>query len=152
MLGLFGSMSILAFIVVFSFLLQSIPLVVMDMAGVVGVLLTYILLVTGMISIFERARDEYSAGKKIPNSVNTAFRKNVLPVLERYAFLLIFAFIVFLVGTSAIKHFAFVVFIGLFANYFTLFVPLKGLCSLYVNINSTKKGYYNLKREARKDE
>ena len=152
MLGLFGAMSLLAFVSVFAFLLQSISLIVMDMAGVIGVLFTFALLMTGMMRIFERVREEYNYGKRIPNSVQSAFKKNVIPTLERYGFLLILAIVVFLVGTPALKHFAFVLFLGLFVNYFTLFVPFRGLSLLYTNINGTKKGLYNLRREVRDDE
>ena len=152
MLGLFGVMSILAFVCLFAFLLQSITLIVIDLAGLLGVLMTFGLLIAGMLKIFDRIEEEYNYGKRIPNSVSSAFRKNVIPTLERYGFLLILAVIVFLVGTPALKHFSFALFIGLFVNYFTLFVPFRGLCMLYTNINGTKKGYYNLKREAKGNE
>lgn len=151
MLGLFGSMSILAFLVVYSFLLQSIPLVLIDVNGLMGVLFTYLLLVAGIIGIFEKIRDEYRLGKKIPNSVTSAFKKNVLHYLEKYAFLAILCIIVFLVGTAGLKHMSFALFIGLLVNYFVLFAVLRGLCVLYLPINSTKKSLYNLKREAREN-
>ena len=152
MLGLFGVLSIATFIVIYSFLLQSIPLIVVDVNGLIGVLMTYALLVIGMINIFDKIREEYSLGKKIPNSVTSGFKKNVLLTLEKYVFLVILCIIVFLVGTAGLKHMSFALFIGLLVNYFTLFAVLRGLCQLYLPINSTKKAYYNLRREAKSDE
>ena len=112
----------------------------------VGVLLVYAVLVGNMVSIFEKIRSEYASGKKIPNSVQSGFKKNVLPVLERYIFLLIICAVMFIVGSTALKAIAVNVFVGLFVNYFTLFVALRGICSLYLPINSTNKKLYNLKR------
>lgn len=150
-----GSLATLAmgiFMAVYSFLLQSIPLVVMNLNGVVGTLITFAILFAGIVTIFERIRKEYAIGKKIPNSVNSGFKKNVLPTLERYVFVLIVCAIMFIVGTPALKAIAVTLFIGLFVNYFTLFACLFGICKIYLPINSTKKQYYNLKREGVKRE
>ena len=152
MLGLFASLSMLVFVIFYSFLLQSIQLVLIDINGLLGVLATYVVLVAGMIEIFERIREEYRLGKKIPNSVQSAFKKNVLRILEKYSFLLIMCMVLFIVGTPAIKHLSIAIFVGLFVNYFILFVILRGMCNTYLSINSTKKSYYNLNREVVKDE
>ena len=152
MLGLFATLSLLVFGIIYSFLLQSISLVLIDINGLMGVLLTYILLVCGFVEIFGKIREEYASGKKIPNSVQSGFRKSVLRILEKYAFLLVLCVVVYLVGTSALKHLSIALFVGLFANYFTLFVSLRFMCKTYLPLNSTKKGFYNLKREVAKDE
>ena len=151
-LGALACLAIAIFVVLYSFLLQSIPLVLMDMNGVIGVVFTYLVLFAGIVTVFEKIRSEYALGKKIHNSVNSGFKKNVLPVLERYAFVLILCAIFFIVGTPALKAIAVNAFVGLFVNYFTLFVVLRGLCKLYLPINSTNRKLYNLKREAVKNE
>ena len=152
MLGLFASLSMLVFVVLYSFLLQSIPLVLIDVNGLMGVLATYIILVCGFVEVFGKIREEYASGKKIPNSVQSGFRKSVLRILEKYSFLLILCVIMYLVGTTALKHLSIALFVGLFVNYFTIFVSLRFMCNTYLPLNSTKKGFYNLKREVVKDE
>jgi len=152
MLGLLGSLSLLIFVVLYSFLLQSIPLVLMDVNGIMGALATFVLLGAGMIAVFEKIRQEYNLGKKIPNSVRSGFKKNLLPILEKYIFGVIFAAILFVVGSVGLKAFAVSLFVGLFVNYFVLFVVLRGLSNYYITINPTKKNAYNLNREARKNE
>lgn len=144
--GAFAGWAIAIFTVVYAFLLQSIPLVLMDMNGIMGFLLVYAILVGNMVSIFEKIRSEYASGKKIPNSIQSGFKKNVLPILERYVFLLIVCAVMFIVGSTALKAIAVNVFVGLFVNYFTLFVSLRGLCALYLPLNATNKNLYNLKR------
>ena len=147
MLGLLACMSILVFICVYTFLLQSIPLVLLDVNGLIGVLMVYALLVCGMIGIFEKIRAEYRSGKKIPNSVMTGFRKNLLTILEKYVFLLILSAVLFILGGASVKSFAICLFVGLFVNYFVLFVVLRGTSYSYTVVNSIKKSLYNLKRE-----
>lgn len=150
--GAMASFAILIFTIIYSFLLQSIPLVVMDMNGVIGVLTTYGILVANMIAIFELIRKEYSVGKKIPNSVNSSFKKSLLPTLEKYVFVLLLVAVFYIVGFASLKAIAVNIFVGLFVNYFILFVVLRGLCKLYLPINSTNKKLYNLKREGVKNE
>lgn len=152
MFGALASWSMLVFVAIFAFLLQSIPLVVMDINGVLGVVATFLILVSSMVQIFEKIRKEYASGKKIPNAIRAGFKKNVLPTLEKYSFLLILLAVCYIVGTQGIKHMACVLFVGLFVNYFTLFVMLRGVCACYMVLNSTKKGLYNLKREAVRNE
>ena len=152
MLGAMATMSLLIFTVLYSFLLQSIPLVLMDVNGIMGVLATYVILVAGIVSVFEKIRSEYALGKKIPNSIRSGFKKNVLPTLEKYVFGLLFCAVLYIVGTVALKAFAVSLFIGLFVNYFVLFVALRGSCVLYMNVNPTNKKAYNLNREAVKHE
>ena len=109
-------------------------------------------MLAGIVTVFEKIKAEYQSGKKIPNSVTSGFKKNVLPTLERYVFMLIICAVFFIVGTPALKAIAVSAFVGLFVNYFTLFVVLKGVCKTYLPINSTNKKLYNLKREAVKNE
>ncbi len=152
MLGVLSIMSFGIFVAVYSFLLQSIPLVRMDMNGLLGVGFVFVLLAGAMVDIFERVRYEYSLGKKIPNSVTSAFKKKTLPILEKYVFLILVCAVFYIVGSTSLKAFAVTLFVGLFVNYFTLFVALRGTCLSYININPTRKKLYNLKREASHNE
>ncbi len=151
-LGAMGSVSLLVFVILYTFLLQSIPLVMLDFSGIMGVLASFVLLVAGNITVFEKIKKEYAIGKKIPNAVTSGFKKTVLPILEKYCFLLVASAIFYLVGIAGLKTFAVSLFIGLFVNFFTLFVVTRGLCKIYLPINSSNKKLYNLKREAIKDE
>lgn len=152
MLGVISLLSFGAFIAVYTFLLQSIPLVLLDLNGVIGVMFIFFLLVFDMVEIFKTMKKEYSIGKKLPNAVPSAFRKNIMKVLEKYIFILIASAVLYLVGSSALKAFAVPVFVGLFVNFFVLFVVLRGTMLSYSVINSTKANHYNFKREVEKNE
>ena len=152
MFGVLTIMANLIFVVIYSFLLQSIPLVGMSFNGIMGVLLVYALLFSGEVEIFEKIRSEYALGKKIPNSVRSGFNKNVLTTLEKYVFGLVFCGVLYIVGSVGLKELAVNVFVGLFVNYLILFAILRGVCALYMPINSTNKKSFNLKREGKRNE
>ena len=151
-LGAMASGAILIFTIIYTFLLQSIPLVLLDFSGIMGVLATYALLMAGFISNFEKIKKEYAIGKKIPNAVTSGFRKTILPTLEKYCILLVACGVFYLVGVGGLKSFAVSLFIGLFVNFFTIYVVTRGLCKILLPINSSNKKLYNLKREATKNE
>ncbi len=151
-LGAMASVSILIFTILYTFFLQSIPLVLLDFSGIMGVLATYGLLIAGFVTCFEKIKKEYIMGKKIPNAVTSGFRKTILKTLEQYCILLVVSAIFYLVGIAGLKTFAVSLFIGLFINFFTIYVVTRGLCKIYLPINSSNKKLYNLKREATKDE
>ena len=151
-LGVMGSVSVLVFTILYTFLLQSIPLVLLDFSGIMGVFATFVLLIASNITAFEKIKKEYAIGKKIPNAVTSGFRKTILPTLEKYCFLLVACAILYLIGIAGLKNFAVSLFIGLFVNFFAIYVVTRGLCKIYLPINSSNKKLYNLKREAIKDE
>ena len=124
----------------------------MDFNGVMGVLIVYSLLFVGEVSIFEKIRSEYAVGKKIPNSVKSGFNKNDMPTLEKYIFGLVFSAVLYIVGSVGLRALAVNIFVGLFVNYLILFAILRGICALYMPINSTNKKSFNLKREGKHDE
>ncbi len=152
MLGVIATVAMLLFVSIYAFFLQSIPLILLDINGLMGVLLSFALLFFTIRTIFEGVREEYAVGKRIPNSVSSAFRKSIINTLEKSIFLLLFAAVLFIVGTVAFQAFAAALFVGLIVNFFVVFVALRGMCLSYTVVNSTKRTYYNLKREEVRDE
>jgi len=151
MSGLLAVMCLGLFVAIYSFLLQSIPLVLIDINGLMGVAFVFVALVLNITNILERVKSEYALGKKIPNSVRSGFKKELIPTLEKYVFVLVFSAVLYLVGTVGLKAFCVSVFVGLFVNYLVLFAIYRGVMGLYININPTKKNFYNLTREVRED-
>jgi len=148
--GLMTGIASLIFIIIYSFLIQSIPLAKMNFNGIIGGIFAYLLLIAGFVSCLEKVRSEYKLGKKIPASLNSGFKKNFLPILEKYVFLILICAVLYIVGPVSLKYFAVSLFVGLFVNYFVIFL-LKGLCNTCLGITA-KKEFYNLKREAVKNE
>lgn len=154
--GILGVLADLAFVfyaIIYIFLLQAIPLTNLSIGGIVGTLISYIILIDATVMVFEKIKKEYYSGKKIPNSVMSGFKKTIRPTLETHIILLVLCFATYFVGVKAFSDLAVSLFIGLFVSYFTVFVVLRGFAKLFLTIDSIHPKTYNLKkREGKKNE
>ncbi len=152
-LGVLADLAYVFYAVIYIFLLQAIPLVNLSIAGIIGTLISYIILIDATVMVFERIRKEYYSGKKIPNSVMSGFKKTIRPTLETHIITLVLCFATYFVGVKAFSDLSVSLFIGLFVSYFTVFVVLRGFAKLFLTIDSTHPKTYNLKkREGKKNE
>ena len=152
-LGVLADLAYVFYAIIFVFLLQAIPLVNLSIGGLVGVLISYVILIDATVIVFEKIRKEYAAGKKIPNSVMSGFKKSIRPTLETHIILLVLCFATYFVGVKAFSDLSASLFIGLFVSYFTVFVIIRGFAKLYLTIDSIHPKTYNLKkREGKKNE
>ena len=151
-LGVLADFSIIFFTIIFAFFLQAVPLVELTLSGVFGIILSYVLLFSGHIVTFERVKDEYRSGKKIPASVEGGFKKSMVFNLDTNIIIALFSIMLYFVGATAIKSFGIVLFIGALLSLFTNIIMTKGFIRWYLPLNSTKAKTFNLKREAHVNE
>lgn len=152
-LGVLADLAYVFYAIIYIFLLQAIPLTNLSLAGIVGTLISYIVLIDATVMVFERIRKEYASGKKIPNSVMSGFKKTIRPTLETHIILLVLCFATYFIGVKALSDLSVSLFIGLFVSYFTVFVVLRGFAKLFLTIDSIHPKTYNLKkREGKKNE
>ena len=152
-LGVLADLAYVFYAIIYIFLLQAIPLTNLSIAGIIGTLISYIVLIDATVMVFERIKKEYYSGKKIPNSVMSGFKKTIRPTLETHIILLVLCFATYFVGVKAFSDLAVSLFIGLFVSYFTVFVALRGFAKLFLTIDSIHPKTYRLKkREGKKNE
>ena len=152
-LGVLADLAYVFYAIIYIFLLQAVPLVNLSIAGIVGTLISYIVLIDATVMVLERIRKEYYSGKKIPNSVMSGFRKTIRPTLETHIILLVLCFATYFVGVKAFSDLVVSLFVGLFVSYFTVFVVLRGFAKLFLTIDSIHPKTYKLKkREGKKNE
>ncbi|MDD4211636.1 MAG: protein translocase subunit SecD [Clostridia bacterium] len=150
--GLLANLSLIIYIVILMFFLQAVPLVQLTLPGIAGIILSLGMAVDANVIIFERIKDEYRAGKKIPSSVKSGFEKSLSAILDGNITTIIASVVLYILGTGAIKGFAITLLIGIFVSMFTgLFITRK-LISTYLPLNSTNPKPYKLKREATTNE
>ena len=145
--GLIANLSLIIYIIVLMFFLQAVPLVQLTLPGIAGIILSLGMAVDANVIIFERIKDEYKIGKKIPASVKAGFEKAMSAILDGNITTIIAAVVLYILGTGAIKGFAITLLLGIFVSMFTgLFVTRK-LINMYLPLNSTNAKPYKLKRE-----
>ena len=151
-LGVIADFALVFYVILLMFFLQAIPLVQLTLPGIAGIILTLGMAVDGNVVIFERIREEYAKGKKIPASVKSGFKRALSSILDGNITTIIAAIVLYILGTGSIKGFAVVLFIGTALSMFTSTIITRGLVNMYLPINSTKAKLYRLKREERVNE
>jgi preprotein translocase subunit SecD len=92
---------------------------VMTLPGIAGFILTIGMGVDSNVLIFERIREELSAGKGARQAVAAGFDRVFLTIVDTHVSSLIAAAFLFQFGTGPIRGFATTLFFGLIANVFT---------------------------------
>ena len=150
--GLIANFSLIIYSILMLFFLQAIPFVQLTLAGIAGIILSLGMAVDANIVIFERMRDEYSLGKKIPTAVQNGFKKGLVTILDSNITTLIACLVLYIFGTGTIQSFAITLALGILLSMFTSLVLTKVFCKWYLNLNSKNPKKLNFKREASLDE
>ena len=145
--GLMADIALMFYVILVLFLLQAIPLVQLTLPGIAGIILSLGMAVDANIIIFERIKDEYKHGKRIPASVKGGFKRATAAILDSNITTLMVCVVLYLLGTGAIKGFAITLFIGIIVSMFTAIFVTKWLINICLAFNSTKETHYNLYRE-----
>ncbi|MBO4413061.1 MAG: hypothetical protein J5779_03500, partial [Clostridia bacterium] len=81
-LGLMACISFLLFVGLSLFFFQAIPVVELSLSAFAGMILTWVLIVSSHVVVFEKIRKEYALGKKIPASIKFGFKKSYMSVVD----------------------------------------------------------------------
>ncbi len=105
----------------------------LTLPGIAGIVLSIGMAVDTNVLIFERIKEEYKASGKVYNSVASGFDFAWTTIFDSNITTLLVAIILFALGTGAIKGFALVLGIGIFASLFSGVLLTKLLLSAWLN-------------------
>ena len=110
---------------------------VLTLPGIAGIILSVGMAVDANVVIFSRIREEIESGKTVRVAVQTGFKRAMKTVVDSQVTTLISAVILYQIGTSAVKGFAFTFMIGIIVSIFTAVV----VTQLYVGIISESRKF-----------
>lgn len=116
--GLISVIALVLYILVMLAIFKLIP-VTLTAAGIAGLILSIGMAVDANILIFERMREELASGKSSHDAIRAGFSRAWLSIRDSNISSLITAIILYWFGTSLIKGFAFVFFIGVLVSMMT---------------------------------
>ncbi len=116
----------LVFIVALLSLLQA----SLTLPGIAGIVLTVGMAVDANVLIFERIREEISAGNTIQNSIHSGYEKAFSSIADANITTLIAAIVLFAFGTGPIKGFAVTLSLGIITSMFTAIVGTRTVVNL----------------------
>lgn len=94
----------------------------LTLPGIAGIVLTVGMAVDANVLIFERIREELRNGNSPQNSIHSGYEKAFSTIFDANITTLIAAFVLFVMGTGAIKGFAVTLSIGIVTSMFTAIV------------------------------
>jgi len=136
--GLLAGFALVIYLVLMLFFLQAISFVQLTLPGLAGIILSIGMAVDGAVIIFEKIREEYRSGKKIPLSVKAGFKRSFWPIFDSNITTIITAVILYILGTASIQGFAITLLIGIVLSMFMNLVVLRHLVKWYLPFNSVK--------------
>lgn len=116
--GLIASIALVSYALLSLAIFKLVP-VTLTAAGLAGFILSIGMAVDANVLIFERTKEELKKGKSIFDSLHEGFARAWLSIRDSNISSIITAFILFWLGTSAVKGFALTLGIGVLVSMFT---------------------------------
>lgn len=147
--GLLANFALVMYIILMLFFLQAISFVQLTLPGLAGIVLSIGMAVDGTVIIFERVREEYRSGKKIPLSTKIGFKRAFWPIFDSNITTIFTGIVLYILGTASIQGFAITLLIGIFLSMFMNLVILRFLVKWYLPINSVKAKRLHLPKQVK---
>jgi len=110
---------------------------VLTLAGIAGIVLTIGMAVDANVLIFERIREEQTAGKDLKSAIDTGFKKALTSIIDANVTTLLTAIVLKSFGTGPIESFATTLIIGIFTSVFAALVITRLCITWWMNKGKT---------------
>jgi SecD/SecF fusion protein len=117
-LGLIAVGALAVYAVFFYALIELIP-ITLTLPGIAGLILTIGVAADANIVIFERVKEELRSGRSVPAAISTGYKRGLSAIVDANVVTFMVAFILFILATSGVKGFAFVLGIGTLVSFLT---------------------------------
>lgn len=135
-MGWLASFNLLFFIVIGLFLLQSIPLVHINFAGIVAMLIGLVLATDCLMSMLEKAKEHYQNETKLYISFKIAQKETLFKTLFLHAVILVCGFICLFMPNLAIQSFGWVMLVLSLVSTFTNLALMRLFVKMYLALNN----------------
>ena len=106
---------------------------VLTLPGIAGIILAIGMAVDSNVIIFTRIKEEIANGRSIKSAVQSGFKRALGTVIDAQVTTLIAAVILYQIGTSSVKGFAFTLLLGIVVSIFTAVVVTQLYLSLFAD-------------------
>ncbi len=135
-MGWLSAFAMLFFTVLGLFLLQSIPAVHINFAGVIAMMLAYVLMADSLLSILESAKRHYQADTKLYIAFRLAFKESLVRIFVNNTVFALLGFACLFMPSLGIQSFGWVALVLPFVNVFISLVLMRLFVAMYLAINN----------------
>ncbi len=139
MFGLIANIALIFNFILLVGLMSMIPGATMTLPGIAGIVLTIGMAVDANVLIYERIREELDNGRGVQQAIDLGYSRALSTIADSNITSFFVAFILFMVGTGAVKGFALVLMIGLASSMFTAVVACRAIVNLIWGGRTVKK-------------
>ena len=123
---------------------------VLTLPGIAGFILSVGMAVDANVVIFSRIREEITAGKTVRVASQQGFKRAMSTVIDSQVTTLIAAVILYEIGTSAVKGFAWTFMIGIVVSIFTAVAVTQLYVNLFANSRKyAKKSFFGIRKDGK---
>lgn len=134
--GWLACFNLLFFIVIGLFLLQSIPLVHINFAGIVAMLVCFIFALDAVLSVLEKAKMHYKNEIKLYVAFRESQKENLIKNIILHSLLLVVGFICIFIPVASIQSFGWVALVLSLVSAFTNLALMRLFIKMYLALNS----------------
>jgi len=135
-IGWIACFNLMFFVVIGLFLLQSIPLVHINFAGIIAMLVCFVFAVDALMSMFESAKNHYQSGVQMFVAFREAQKENLFKSLFLHALVLLTGFICLFMPVQAVQSFGWVALVLSLVSAFTSMVLMRLFVKMYLALNN----------------
>lgn len=146
-LGLVADIALLIYSLIVIYLLGTLPIIQLSLAGIAGIILGIGMAVDANVIIFERIKDEANEGKDAPTAVQAGFKRAAAAIIDANVTTLISCGVLYFLGSATIQAFAITLLISVVVSLFTSMVVTRSLAKIFLGINKTNRKFYGLNSE-----
>lgn len=128
--GLIANLALFFDLVLVVGVMSMIPGATMTLPGIAGIVLTIGMAVDANVLVYERIREELRAGRPVQLAIHEGYARAFATIADSNITSFITAFILFMVGTGAVKGFALVLMVGLATSMFTTVTACRAVVNL----------------------
>ena len=128
--GLVANLALIFNVVLLIGIMSLIPGATMTLPGIAGIVLTLGMAVDANVLIYERIREELRAGRSPQQAISMGYERAFGTIADSNITTFITAFILFSVGTGAVRGFALVLMIGIASSMFTAITGSRAVVNL----------------------
>lgn len=135
-IGLVGAFAMMFYIVIGLFLLQSIPAVYINFAGVIAMMLSYLLMADCILSILESAKRHYQSDIQLHVAFKMAFKECLVRIFVNNTLFALLGFACMFMPSLSIQSFGWVCLVLPFVSVFVSLVLMRLFVSMYMGLNN----------------
>lgn len=146
-LGMAANLALLLYVVIV-LNIMSVMGSVLTLPGIAGIILSVGMAVDANVIIFARIREEIASGKTVRVATQTGFKRAMSTVIDSQVTTLIAAVILYEIGTSSVRGFAWTFMIGIVVGIFTAVVVTQLYVSLMAESRAlSRKSFFGIKKD-----